>query len=688
ISAGSVKILSTHPLASGTPLQAKVVETYELLSGSKVDKPSWTMDLTAYNYGQSGLKIDFPLSSDQSLTVRELKSGTMDTDLFRSPTSLSGVVVGADGGSVSGEGGAEMVISSGSVTNPVMVALQAQQESTLPLAAPPPFRFLGALRVTMGGATLGKAAVLSLPVDSALISSLPVGSQFLLCRIEIVDGSYRVLAVQTAMVDNGRIRSLLPESSLLSFPGVREEGLYIFLAYPNPAGFFKGTVLAKGLPKQGALVTVNTHAVASLSCADGSYALLAPLSLNTLQALDLGTRDLGQGQGSLTASGEIRTLDLTILPTGPKVVAVTPADKATSVPLDSSVSFVFSEAVKPGTFTSSSVNLFAGATRLEGVVKLSVDCKQGEFIPAKALPSDRAITITLRETITDLAGNPLVPTFTSSFRTLDTEPPTSDLSRISLRIPENGVAHLIGRAGAVEPGATVVLTNLRTGEVVTGTGLSDGSFDLTISALFSDTLTILVRDSAGNQIALPSPPFSSQDGKSVVLGSEEFRYTTPEGLGISVEGGTFSSPVLVRLEGVADSGLLGVAPESFSRLQALRVDLGGARANKPFRLSIPTPSGLPADSQLFIAREVELFGEKKLMVLDTCAFKEGNRIEVNSPPWPGVTKEGVYSFLVNLQFRLGFVNASITSLPSVVEAIGLVFFCDQSPQFIFPVPIN
>jgi len=135
-----------------------------------------------------------------------------------------------------------------------------------------------------------------------------------------------------------------------------------------------------------------------------------------------------------------------------------------------------------------------------------------------------------------------------------------------------------------------------------------------------------------------------------------------------------------------NTDLLAPMPEGFQRLKSLHVDFSGQRPLKPFKLSIPQPAGVPSDAQVFIAREVNVFGQKKLMVVDTTAINDG-RIQASSPPWPGCTAAGIYTMILNQSLQLGFISGTVGAPGLAVHAMDLVFIT-TSTDFIMPVRIG
>lgn len=110
---------------------------------------------------------------------------------------------------------------------------------------------------------------------------------------------------------------------------------------------------------------------------------------------------------------------------------------------------------------------------------------------------------------TDLAGHVTELDLTVI---LDTIPPPP-AAEIGITLLDGGVVRVSTPAGGVEPGATIIVRNLRTGTEVLVTAAADGSFSAQVSADLGDQIRILVRDAAGNiseqsVIEVTAPPGS------------------------------------------------------------------------------------------------------------------------------------------------------------------------------------
>jgi RHS repeat-associated protein len=106
-------------------------------------------------------------------------------------------------------------------------------------------------------------------------------------------------------------------------------------------------------------------------------------------------------------------------------------------------------------------------------------------------------------TATDLAGN---ATTVSNTLTLDTIPPSvPNTALISVSDTVSGNVTVTGEAGAMDPGVTVTIKNLRSGQIVTATAAANGTFSASIAAQSNDQLAISATDEAGNVTNAPAP---------------------------------------------------------------------------------------------------------------------------------------------------------------------------------------
>ena len=680
----SVKLTTQTPITSGTPIQAKISEKYESLYGNEIKYIPYTIDLRAYNYGTSVSSFKFNLSVNQEIKITDIRFGEIETEVIKKKEGNAGMIIGTEGGTITGEDGLELKIEKDSVKNPIPVVLKKREENELPLSVPEGFEYIKGVYISFGGYGLLKRAVLSLPLPSGINTE----DQIILVRIKKLDMKIAWEIVERCKIESDKIISDL--TAPLPFKGITEGGEYLIIRATSPVAYIKGIITQEGNPLSGAIISVEGSEIIVVSDNSGNYAQVSFIGEKKVKAENRFTGDEAEATINITGKNSINQLDLSIIEKGPEVVSVTPSDGAKDVPLGSRIMVIFSKEIDASTFNKDNFRVIGGIELLEGTYKLSSDGKSGTFTPLSPLPSGQTINITITSGIKDINSNPLVSTFSSSFRTEDRTPPETDLSKIKVLIPENGKTKIIGEAGSVEPGTTVVIINMRTGVAITVQGFSDGSFVAEIEATMDDNLSIKVIDGAGNETKLNLDKYVSVDGKTVVFSTKGGEYITPEGVGIKVEEGTFEGAVPIRLEKITGQSLLLQNPEKFTRLDAIRVDFG-VMARKPVKLSVVAPQGISAGSKMFIAREVEIFGEKKLMIVDSVSYKEG-RIETNSPPWPGVREGGIFSFLLSKIQSMVYLSGTLPTLTSVFMAGDLVYYPDMinsnSNKYIIPVEKN
>ena len=133
----------------------------------------------------------------------------------------------------------------------------------------------------------------------------------------------------------------------------------------------------------------------------------------TTAAADLAGNNLDSGQvWSFTTPDQ----------TPPVVLSTSPGDGASNVPLNSSISVIFSEEMASATLTSSSFKLEdSDNNTVSG--NISYSGTTATFTPASALAHTRMYTVSLSTAVRDLAGNPLLSDVTWRFTTPDQTPP-------------------------------------------------------------------------------------------------------------------------------------------------------------------------------------------------------------------------------------------------------------------------
>jgi len=199
--------------------------------------------------------------------------------------------------------------------------------------------------------------------------------------------------------------------------------------------------------------------------------------------------------------------------TAPTVSSTNPEAGATEVPLNAAVAATFSEPMNPATITGTSFVLTQGTTEVAGsVIYVGVTAL---FTPAGGLEANLPYTATIRDSVTDLAGNHLAVAYTWTFTAGLGEDATAP--RVTASNPVNDAVDVALNANiiatfseAMDPGTiTDSSFTLRDGATaVPGTVATVGvsatfrpTDVLVADTLYTATVTSAATDLAGNPLA-------------------------------------------------------------------------------------------------------------------------------------------------------------------------------------------
>jgi RHS repeat-associated protein len=688
---GTIVLETAEPLPSGTPVQARVSERYALFDTSSVVPLPFTQDLLLYARPRSGdeatLGTRFPITPSQSFSLLELELGVVHVDITAPGVAVGGTVVGDAGGTVTDPDGHTVEIPTNVLPTETVVGVQPLTADQLPVVLPDGFGLLGAVQLDLGGATLADTASLSLPRPG----SLPDGAQVIIAAA-IIDpsGIRRLRTVAVGAVQATRVVSQTTVAGL-ALPGIRTGGQYVFVQSSTPLGFVTGTISAPtgSIPQAGAVVSADTAPFADVTGSDGRYLIAAAVGTVNVSAALRATGDVGKASTAVQAQDDVATLDIALQVVAPSVVAVSPPDNASNVPLDTSVQVTFSEAVHPASVTANHFQVSTGGMPISGQIHVAPDGTSAILTPDQPLRSNTQYTVTLTTDIVDLAGHALASFPATSFTTVDTSFTRDVAGRISATAPDaNGFVTVHGTVGTAEAGEAVGVMNTTTGVIVTGVAAADGSFDIRLSATTTDLLTVNLRTAAGTDTEVQIGAYTHADG-SVTLGELGGTVSVdgPHGpITLEIPTGALSGQATVSItpftkdEAVAELTALGLAlPEGQQDSPffggALRIDAPGAFATTKLTLSIPVPPGLEAaaqaagrtlnEVQTTVVRVEEFVDENGnpqmgFRELDSAKVIDG-RLTTASPPFAGIG--GVFSgFLIFFPFPqifTSYVNGSV-----------------------------
>ncbi|HEX6263007.1 MAG TPA: S8 family serine peptidase, partial [Actinomycetota bacterium] len=127
-------------------------------------------------------------------------------------------------------------------------------------------------------------------------------------------------------------------------------------------------------------------------------------------------------------SGDSNEASATADHTPPEVAGTIPEDGETDVPVSTSVSVIFSEAVEPSTVGASSITLTGPGGPVAGGVSLDPSGTEATLTPAANLLLESTYTADVTSDVEDLAGNPLTPaSWTFDTTAVDTEAPDVEI---------------------------------------------------------------------------------------------------------------------------------------------------------------------------------------------------------------------------------------------------------------------
>jgi hypothetical protein len=152
------------------------------------------------------------------------------------------------------------------------------------------------------------------------------------------------------------------------------------------------------------------------------------LANNTSYTLTVttGAKDVAGNSVVATGAQPLTSTFTTIVDTiAPTVISRTPAgNNPTNVPRNTTVTFTFSENMKPSTINGTTVTLSVtvGGAPVTGLVSYDVATKTATFTPSANLAASTQYTATVTTGATDTADNPLTGNFNFNFTTGTTPP--------------------------------------------------------------------------------------------------------------------------------------------------------------------------------------------------------------------------------------------------------------------------
>ena len=156
-----------------------------------------------------------------------------------------------------------------------------------------------------------------------------------------------------------------------------------------------------------------------------------------------------------------------------------------------------------------------------------------------------------------------------------------------------------------------------------------------------------------------------------ILGPSGGTFEGENNVAVTVPPGATDQSVPISIEPVQEDELGKDVPPgcTFVGATALDLDIGDVVLADNADVTIPCPSGVPEDAEIYVAKVVEYAGSQMFMMVDT-ATVQGDSITSQDPGFPGVIDSGTYVFL--WADNVGWIGGQVTYTASGDEVPGAV----------------
>ncbi|MCP4217072.1 MAG: hypothetical protein GY765_20660, partial [bacterium] len=659
-------------IPSGTALQARIRGDYTFIDESEIPDAGRTMDFTLYKHGGETAVIEFNLSAARHIPLETLKEGIIHTRMTRFNEAVPASMINPAVDTAIDGNGASVFIPAGSVSQSVGVTVDKIDAGQLGLSVGDRFEVLGAVEWNVGGALLNHSATLSMDVDETVLSALPADAQILAIQLQTAElgGGWVLKSSCSIAIAKDRIHTGNIVSGV-NFPGILSGGKFVFLHAPGDIGYItgqvnysrqvvtNGTATTETAVANGVLLSTSQHELLGISAE--SYVQVGFMEAGTLTGrFDGETASVGY---DLETRGQVLNLPLDINQATPQVISTVPENQLTDVEPSTSIMLHFSQAIDASTFNATTVEVqeeVGGTfTTLTGEYSLLDGGVKGRFWPEAPFTAGARVSVSLAPgSLKNTNEVAMVGTYGFYFDIKKVEEFTVDAGKLKLVMPENGIAKIEvenDAFGGAESLAVIVNDSVTHNKSLNGIS---GGFTYEFAAAAGDRIQVMViykEDETSKILEVGDFYFVSEDGKRRIFDSRGGEFTIESGESVVFAENCFSGPVNVGLYPVDTAenvDQLAVMPAGFTRLAAVNVDLGGAGVEVPFSIKVPLPEGVTtATENIFVALEMEVAGERKLMVVDEAYVYNGRlwsgELEKGQLAWPGCKTSGTFSFIHN-----------------------------------------
>jgi methionine-rich copper-binding protein CopC len=668
----------SQALPSGAWFLADVAETYDLRDGQALKTPDY--DATFYAYQHPGdseaptASARFPMRPRLLFGPDQLDEAHIKVDV-RAVQVVSGAVLTSEGGVLTLPG-IRLKVPSLATTLPVAAEIR-------PITIAGLDRFLGGFK----GLLAFDLNIPTLPggmmLEQTFTETYTPNSHFVLSRC-VSNGAVSGLQPVLRLTSNAEGKLSLNEPSTdPRLSGITGSGQYVLVPITEPEALVTGVVRALGgNPLAGAVVRVNDEPWLSLTRAAGTFSTLAKPGTRIVTGSNPTDGNSGEATATLTDAASHDEVEIQTAPTGPKIIATTPAAAAQRASLVNPITIEFSEPIQPGSFAANGIRLrdLAANQDVPGTATLELSNRRASFFPTNPLVFATDYQIIVTNAIRDLQNLPIEGPLTFNFKTQpsDARPagaqlviyepdakniPQAILDQLVGYDPDSKLSMVVatGSPGTADPEVPVILVNESSGETATVLSKPDGSFSSYLNASEEDLINGVFVNLNGTRISVPVTRQLYDDGRVGLYQQGGMLQASNEEVGtvqiIVAPGAVQNRNVfsIARL-GLADvlNHFSGVPPSDEARLVGgVDLKMEGPPLKEGADISISAsveslglpPGADPAHASFALARPFQTNGVTLYDVIDKVEYRGGS-LTTASPPFTGAVTGMPVGFLL------------------------------------------
>lgn len=647
---------STIKLPSGTAIEANFGETYSLFDQASpllVDRVP--QDFVLYSYPAATTDDPHRIASSFvakptrfDFTIGQFRSGKVHVEIRSGRPLNVGALVGAGGGTVTGEGGsAQLDIPEGALASDTPVSIAEVLPEHVFLDMPAGYEIVGAADVDFSTISLATGAAISIPAITGDTNRIVVA------RLITVAGRRSPELVARAVASQARLVSTISAPAVpsgVNLPGVTVAGRYAFIRVPSAFGYLTGFISDSGSPS--VMVRVSTDRTPFIDVTDnsGRYVTLGESGAtfsNSLEAASLLSDATGEANVSLASQDSVVRTDLSLASVPLSITAITPESGAGGVTVTSAVTITFSKPVQASTITGSSIRLSTAAGNpVLGTINLLAGGRVAVVTPAGNLAGATDYRITVNESVRDVYGKTISAQFESTFTTAAAVKEDEQLrpEQISLSYPNSqGFATLIIPARAVPTGSTIVVVNNTTGSTVTRVAGLD-EIRLEIPARVGDEIVVLIRQPDGTEYRVSQGAYRRDDGFTSVSRSGGVVISADGRIALSIPKNAITGQIDLRLIPKSENDITlpregEMSPTNMPFAAGVEIQAeGNFNIERDLHLQLTAPASATPDQRVaFLApKRISVVGQEvDVWETVTSGRVERGRLKSNSPPFTG-----------------------------------------------------